>query len=133
MPEKELLYPDLTENIIGSALEVHKTLGIGTGFLESVYEQALSIEFDLRKMPYCRQKTFEVIYKSKSAKQFSCDFVVYDKIILEIKAIKKISEIEQAQVINYLKASGLKLGLLVNFGSSSLEFKRFIYTNQCNP
>jgi GxxExxY protein len=130
MPEKELLYPDLTENIIGSALEVHKTLG--AGFLESVYEQALSIEFDLRMIPYNRQKTFEVIYKGKSAKLFSCDFVVYDKIILEIKAIKKISEIEQAQVINYLKASGLKLGLLVNFGSGSLEFKRFIYTNQRN-
>lgn len=131
MLEKELLYADLTENIIGSVLEVHQTLG--AGFLESVYEQALSIEFDLRKIPYKRQKSFEIIYKGRPAKEFSCDFVVYDKIILEIKAIKIISEIEQAQVINYLKASGLKLGLLVNFGNNSLEFKRLIYTNQCNP
>jgi GxxExxY protein len=87
----------------------------------------------LRKIPYQRQKTFEVFYKGKSAKQFACDFVVYDKIILEVKAIKKISDIEQAQVINYLKASGLDLGLLINFGNNSLEFKRLVYTNRGNP
>ena len=108
-------------------MEVHKVLG--AGFLESVYEEALAIEFDLRKIPHERQKSIKVLYKNRLAKQFVCDFIVYDKIIIELKAIKKISDIEKAQTLNYLKATGLNLGLILIFGNSSLEVKRLINTN----
>ena len=124
MAESNLLHSELTRGIIGAAIEVHKVLG--AGFVESVYEEALAIEFDLRKIPYERQKPIDVLYKDRFAKQFVCDFMVYDKIIVELKAIRKISDIEQAQVLNYLKATGLNLGLLLNFGNSSLEVKRLI-------
>lgn len=105
-------------------MEIHKILG--PGFLESVYEESLAYEFELQKMDIERQKPVEVIYKGRSVKQFFCDYIVEGKVLLEIKAIKKITGIEQAQVINYLKATGLKVGLLVNFGASSLEYKRFM-------
>ena len=127
MAEDDLLYSDLTRDVIGAAIEVHKVLGVG--FLESVYEGAFAIELGLRKIPYEQQKPIGVFYKNRLAKEFVCDFIVYDKIIVELKAIKKISDIERAQVINYLKATGLNLGLLMNFGSSSLEVKRLINTN----
>jgi len=126
LAESDLLHSELSRAIIGAAMEVHKILG--AGFIESVYEEALAIEFDLRAIPFERQKLIDVAYKDKIAKQFVCDFVVYGKIIVELKAIKSISDIEQAQVLNYLKASGLSLGLLLNFGSSSLEVKRLINT-----
>lgn len=126
MSENDLLYSDLTKNIIGAAMEVHGILG--PGFLENVYEESLAIEYDLRKIPYERQRVFNVFYKGRQAKQFVCDFVAYDKIIIELKAIKEISYIEQAQVINYLKVTKLKLGLLLSFGSNSLEIKRLVYS-----
>ena len=87
MSEADLLHSDLTKNIIGAAIEVHRILG--AGFLENVYEEALAIKFDLRKIPYERQMAFDVLYKGKQTRQFICDFVVYDKIIVELKAIKK--------------------------------------------
>ena len=127
MAEDNLLYSDLTRDIIGAAIEVHKILGVG--FLESVYEEALAIEFELQKIPSERQKTIDVFYKNRLAKQFICDFIVYDKIVIELKAIRKISDIEKAQMLNYLKATGLNLGLILNFGSGSLEVKRLINTN----
>ena len=127
MAEDNLLYSDLTRDIIGAAIEVHKILGVG--FLESVYEEALAIEFELQKIPSERQKTIDVFYKNRLAKQFVCDFIVYDKIVIELKAIRKISDIEKAQMLNYLKATGLNLGLILNFGSGSLEVKRLINTN----
>ena len=108
-------------------MEVHKVLGVG--FIESVYEEALAIEFDLRTIPYERQKSIDVFYKDRLAKQLVCDFILYEKIVVELKAIKKITELETAQVLNYFKATGLNLGLLFNFGSNSLEYKRLINTN----
>ncbi len=131
MVESDLLYSELTRDIIGAAMEVHKILG--AGFAESVYEESLAIEFDLRKIPYERQKPIDIIYKGRFAKQFVCDFIVYDKIIVELKAIKAISDIETAQVLNYLKGTSLNLGLLLNFGASSLEYKRLINTIPRNP
>jgi len=128
LAENDLLYSELTRTIIGAAMEVHKILG--AGFLESVYDEALAIELDLRQIPHKRQKPIEVFYKNRLAKQFVCDFVAYDKIIIELKAIKKISDTESAQVLNYLKATSLNLGLILNFGSSSLEIKRIISTHQ---
>ena len=81
-------------------MEVHRVLG--AGFVESVYEESLAIEFGLRKIPYERQRPIDVIYKGRVVKHFVCDFIVYGKIIVELKAIKEISDIEQAQVLNYL-------------------------------
>ena len=127
MAESDLLHHELTRKIIGAAMEVHRVLG--AGFVESVYEESLAIEFGLRKIPYERQRPISVLYKGRLAKQFICDFIVYGKIIVELKAIKEISDIEQAQVLNYLKSSDLNLGLLLNFGSSSLEIKRLIDSN----
>jgi len=125
--ESDLLHSELTREIIGAAMEVHRVLG--AGFVESVYEESLAIEFGLRKIPYERQRPIDIIYKGRVAKHFICDFIVYGKIIVELKAIKEISDIEQAQVLNYLKSSELNLGLLLNFGSSSLEVKRLIDSN----
>jgi GxxExxY protein len=125
--ESDLLHSELTREIIGAAMEVHRVLG--AGFVESVYEESLAIEFGLRKISYERQKPIDVLYKGRLAKQFICDFIVYGKIIVELKAIKEISDIEQARVLNYLKSSELNLGLLLNFGSSSLEVKRPIDSN----
>ncbi|MBM4104433.1 MAG: GxxExxY protein [Planctomycetes bacterium] len=120
------LHEELTEKIIGTAMEVHKTLH--DGFLESVYEAAMAIELDLQKISFERQKPIDVFYKSRLAKQFFFDFVIEGKVIVELKAIKKLSETENAQVLNYLKATGQPLALLINFGAPSLEFKRIINT-----
>ena len=120
------LYQDLTEKIIGAAMEVHNTLH--NGFLESVYEEAMAIESELQNISFERQKPIDVLYKGKLAKQFFCDFVIENKVLVELKSIKKLTETENAQVLNYLKATNLSLALLLNFGNSSLEFKRLIDT-----
>jgi GxxExxY protein len=124
--EKRKNYPekDTTRKIIGAAMEVHRRLG--PGFLESVYEEALAVEFKLKQIQFERQKELPVVYRDEIIKIFVCDFLVSDKIIVELKAIKEVGEIEKIQVISYLKASGLKIGLLLNFGRVSLQFKRLI-------
>ena len=122
----DYLHKNLTEKVIGAAMEVHNTLR--NGFLESVYEEAMAIELDLQKILFERQKPIDVFYKGRPAKQFFCDFVIGGKVLVELKAIKKLSETENAQVLNYLKATKLPLALLINFGSPSLEFKRIINT-----
>jgi len=124
MAESDLLHSELTREIIGAVMEVHKTLG--SGFLESVYEEAMAIEFDLRKVHYERQKEIEVVYKGKTAKQFICDYLVEGKVIVELKALRDITAVEEAQLLNYLKATGIELGLLINFGQSSLRYKRLV-------
>ncbi|MDD5459651.1 MAG: GxxExxY protein [Phycisphaerae bacterium] len=128
MTENCYLHKDLTHEIIGAAMEVHRILG--NGFLESVYEESLAIELMSRDITFEQQRPLDVIYKGKLAKQFFCDLLVNDKILVELKAIKKLTENEYAQVLNYMKATGLELGLLINFGTRSLEFKRVI-NNQC--
>ncbi len=128
MAETDLLHNELTREIIGSAMEVHKTLGCG--FLESVYEEALAIELDIRKVPYERQKGIDVVYKGLVAKQFICDLLVGEKVMVELKALKSISNVEEAQILNYMKATGLEIGLLINFGEQSLKYKRFILQKQ---
>ena len=124
MSEREFLYKDLTKEIIGAAMEVHSTLGCG--FLESVYEEALAVEFGLRDVSFEKQKPLDVFYKEKNVKQFVCDFLVAGAVLVELKAIKELTGVETAQVLNYLKATSLKLGLLLNFGASSLQYKRVI-------
>ena len=117
-----------TYKIIGAAMEVHKELGCG--FLEGVYQEALGREFSTQEVPFTSQPIVEINYKGEVLdKKYQPDFVCYDTIIVEIKAINALSGIEEAQLINYLKASGIKIGLLLNFGSKSLEHKRFVYSN----
>ena len=115
-----------TYAIIGAAIDVLKELGCG--FLEAVYQEALEREFITQGIQFKSQPVVQIAYKgSLLNKTYQPDFICYDEVILEIKAISGLSGIEEAQLINYLKASGLKVGLLINFGSRSLEHKRFVY------
>ena len=115
-----------TYKIIGCAMEVHK--GLGCGFLEAVYQEALGREFLNQGIPFESQSVIEIFYKGQPLdKKYQPDFVCYNQVIVEIKAISNLSGIEEAQLINYLKATGLKVGLLLNFGSKSLEHKRLVY------
>ena len=115
-----------TYKIIGAAIEVHKQLGCG--FLEAVYQEALAREFSVQGISFKAQPIIEILYKGQALdKKYQPDFVCYEEIIVEIKAISSLSGVEEAQIINYLKATGLKVGLLLNFGTKSLEHKRFVY------
>ncbi len=106
-------------------MEVHTVLG--SGFLEAVYQEALEIEFKKREIPYARESQVKIIYKDITLKKtYYADFVCYDKIIVETKAIQQLTGIDESQVINYLKATGFELGLLINFGAESLEYKRLV-------
>ena len=117
-----------TYKIIGAAIEVHKELGCG--FLEAVYQEALGREFSLQRIPNKAQPIIDILYKGVILeKKYQSDFVCYDEIIVEIKAISSLTGIEEAQLINYLKATGLHVGLLINFGSTSLEYKRMVYSS----
>ena len=119
------LYQEETYSIIGCAIEVHKVLG--SGFLEAVYHEALEIEFNNNFVQYESEKNITVVYKGvKLNKIYKSDFVCYDKIIVEIKATSFLSTNHEAQLLNYLKASSFRIGLLFNFGSRRLEYKRII-------
>lgn len=111
-------------NITGAAMHVYNTLG--NGFLEAVYQEALEIEFKKRGIPYEREKELTIYYEGKPLqKKYFADFVCYDSIIVELKAIKEIDDSHRSQVYNYLKATGFKLGLLYNFGHyNGLEWER---------
>jgi len=123
---EKLLYEDLTYNIIGAAQEVYKELG--PGYLESVYEDALCYELDLRNIPYQRQIDLDVQYKDVIfEKRFRADLLVEDKVLVENKAIKAITNQDEAQLINYLKTTRLKVGLLFNFGAEKFEMLRRIF------
>ncbi len=128
--ETELLYEKEVYEIIGAAIEVHKELG--SGFLESVYEEAMVIESNKRNIPHETQIKIPVFYKSqKLNKEFLADYVGFGKIIVEFKCIPRLTKVEEAQIINYLKATGIKVGLLINFGSQGrLEWKRYIRTDK---
>jgi GxxExxY protein len=120
-----LLYKNESYAIIGACMEVHSTLG--SGFLESVYQEALALEFDARGISYAKEEKLEIYYKNNLLSQyFIADFICYGKIIVELKAVKTLDTIHTAQVINYLNATDLELGLLVNFSESSLKYSRLI-------
>jgi GxxExxY protein len=113
-----------TYAIIGAAMEVHRQLG--QGFLEPVYQDALEVEFRIRSIPFRREVEVPVIYKGELLKaKYKSDFICYDSIILELKSLAALVGAHEAQLINYLKATGLGTGLLINFGTSRLEFRRF--------
>ncbi len=123
----KLLYEDLTYNIIGAAQEVYKELG--PGYLESVYEDALCYELDLMNIAYQRQTDLDVQYKDVIfERRFRADFLVEDKVLVENKSIKAITNQDEAQLINYLKTTRLKVGLLFNFGAEKFEMIRRIYS-----
>ncbi len=120
-----LIYKEEAYEIISCCFEVHTILG--SGFLEAVYKDALEHEFNLRGIPYARERKFEVNYKGKVLERYyNADFIVFDKIVLEVKAQKNVIEDHFKQSINYLAVSKLKLGLLVNFGEDNLKFKRVV-------
>ncbi len=122
---KDLILKPEAYKIIGCCMEVHNSLGYG--FSEIVYKDAL--EYELRKLdiPFSREQGFEVNYKGKILPhKFYADFVVFDSIILEVKAVTQFAKSHYAQIINYLAVSDLQLGLLVNFNNDNLEYKRFV-------
>ena len=116
-------YSDISKEIIGAAYEVHNTLG--SGFLEKVYQNALMVELKLRKIGAEAEKPITVHYRGEMVGNYIADIVVEDKIIVEVKAIKALSEIHEVQLVNYLTATGIEVGLLLNFGKS-VEVKRRI-------
>lgn len=124
----ELLLRDEVFAIMGAAFEVYNTMR--HGFAEPVYQELLEIEFGLRNIPFEAQKDILITYKGRQIRHtYRADFIVFGKIIVEIKALDKLTGREESQLLNYLKATGMQVGLLLNFGSShKLEWKRFALT-----
>ena len=108
----------ITQRIIGAAIEVHKNLG--PGLLESIYEEALCYEFELRGIQFRREVSIDVVYKDRIIKGQRIDIIVEEAVIVELKSVSKLHEVVLAQVLSYLKATGLKRGLIVNFGEKRL-------------
>jgi GxxExxY protein len=112
--------------VIGSAMEVHRELG--HGFLEAVYQETLAIELAARKIPFQREVALAVTYKGqKLACNYRADFVCYENVLVELKAISQLTGADEAQVINEMKATGMQRALLINFGAPSLEYKRRVF------
>lgn len=129
---KDVMLSDLTSRVLGAAMEVHSILG--PGYLESVYEEALTIELNLRKIPFERQKTIRLKYKDHDVGESRLDLLVNETLIVELKAVESISNIHTAQVLSYLKSTGLYLGLIINFNVVSLRngIKRVIQSSNCD-
>lgn len=121
-----LLLKEEVYAFVGAAIEVHREFG--AGFLEAVYQEGLEIELADRRIPFLPQHELRLFYKGRELKKTYCvDFLCFGQIIVEIKALDRLSGKEEAQVLNYLKATGLRVGLLINFGASGkLEWKRFV-------
>lgn len=119
-----IVYKQESYDIIGTAMYVYNKLG--HGFLESVYQEALEIEFNRRNIPYEREKELQIVYDGVLLKQtYRADFLCYGKIIVELKTVSELDDSHKAQIYNYLHATGCRLGLLINFGSSDgLEYER---------
>lgn len=118
----KIIYEELSYRIMGAVFEVHNTLG--PGFVENVYEEALVYELGMRNIPFERQKTVTVVYKGQPVGTHRLDLVVEDEIILELKAASALSDVFKQQVLSYLKATGFKLGILINFGTPRVEHIR---------
>lgn len=124
----ELLYKKEAFDIVGACMEVHKELG--SGFLEAVYHEALLFELSKREIPFQTNVKLKIEYKGKLLnKVYYADVICYDKIIVELKAMNALVPEHESQVVNYLKATDFQLGILVNFGALSLQYKRLILTN----
>ena len=123
----ELIYKEEVFAIVGAAMEVHTVLG--SGYLEAVYQEALEIESRSRKLPFESQKVLQIRYKEHTLKkEYIADLIYFDKIVVELKAMERLSGREESQLLNYLKATGMKIGVLINFGSHlKLEWKRLVF------
>ncbi|MBQ6187222.1 MAG: GxxExxY protein [Prevotella sp.] len=121
-----IIYKEESYKIVGAAFNVYNILG--SGFLEAVYQEALEIEFQRQGIPFTREKELKIHYNGIELKQtYKADFICYDKIIVELKAVNTLEDIHRTQVFNYLHATGNKLGLLLNFGcSNELEMERVV-------
>jgi len=116
-----------TYAVIGAAMEVHRQLG--HGFLEPVYQESLAIEFGKRNIPFSREVRLPIFYKGQKLETFYCaDFICFDSVVVELKALTRLSGTEDSQIINYLKATRFQLGLLLNFGTRSLEHRRLVFS-----
>ena len=121
MPEND----PKTYTIIGAAMEVHRRLG--AGFLEAVYQEALEIEFAHRSIPHRREVRLPIIYRGRTLEtDYVADFIGFESVIVEVKALSELSPAHHAQVINYMKATGHAIGLVLNFGAPRLEYRRLI-------
>jgi len=125
----ELLHKEEVYSVVGAAMDVHRVLGCG--FLEPVYQEAMEIELTERKIPFLPQVELPIRFKGRLLKKCTIvDFVAYGKIIIEIKALDQFTPREEAQVINYLKASDIEVGILTNFGTESQQWKRIVRTKK---
>jgi GxxExxY protein len=123
----ELLCKKEVYTIVGAAMEVHTVLG--PGFLEAVYQEALEIELTDRRIPFVAQKELPVFYKGRRLKKtYAPDILAVEKVIVEIKAIDHLTARDEAQLLNYLRATGLAVGVLINFSADKLEWKRMVKT-----
>ena len=114
-----------THAIIGAAMEVHRQLGCG--FLESVYQEAFGLELKNQGIPFIRELRFPVVYKGHQLScQYRPDFICFDSVIVELKALAQLGSVEESQLMNYLKVTGYHVGLLLNFGTKSLQQRRFV-------
>ncbi|MBI9065268.1 MAG: GxxExxY protein [Marinilabiliaceae bacterium] len=119
---------DETYAIIGAAMEVHKELG--NGFFENVYQEALEIELINRNIPFKREEKIHIQYKGQILKKhYIADFICYKNVIVELKALSELTSDHEAQLLNYLKVTGINIGLLINFGEKSLKYKRMTTLN----
>jgi GxxExxY protein len=124
MIKQQYKYSDITSLILGSAFEVHKI--IGNGFQEVIYQRALEEEFIIRGISYLREFEMPIFYKEKHLGNRRVDFLIQEVVSLELKAVTKLEDVHLAQAINYLEAYNIEIGMLLNFGSKSLEYKRLI-------
>lgn len=124
LKKQDVLYPELSYAILNAAYEVHNQLG--PGFVEKLYEEALCLELETRQIPFQRQRLVEITYKNRVIGQHRLDLVVADSVILELKAVTAINDIFRQQVLSYLKATNLRLGILLNFGTSRVETERIV-------
>ena len=127
----DFLFKDETEMILSCSFEVHNE--VGCGYREKAYERALVREFELRQIPFDQQKQFPLFYKDTQIDVFIPDLIAWDKIIIDAKVIPTITDNEKGQMLNYLRITGLKVGLIINFKKPRLEFKRIVLSTPKPP
>ena len=118
----DVIYPDLSYRIMEAVFEVHNRLG--PGFSEEIYQRALMAELEIREIPFGTQKSITILYREKTVETYRLDLVIDEKIIIELKAVASLNDLFKQQLVSYLRATGLKLGILINFGARRVEYVR---------